>query len=294
MQSQLAAKTRGKHGNIEIDTCHGAFLLHRPPTESIALLSLYELCVVGEIFQLTVEHFERLDAMFEAAGRQLCLVLLGDPMQLPNVEGEPPDNSSKWKLCRKIALPQVHRCEDPVLGNKLDSLRMNDHTGQVGKAFVAHLCRGHKAGSGHHEPTALDVQKVLEEHPKTTFITCTRRGAAIINQHAVQVLFEEQGKRSVAEIAADYEDNQENFDAKSKVRQDRAPLANKIALYKGLRVILTKNLDKPKHFVNGMTCRVISYDAKSKAIIVETQTKQKLAIYPYTDTDVPIKAISYQ
>lgn len=96
---QLAAKARGKHKNIEIDTCHGAFLFHRPLTESIALLSLYQLCVVDEIFQLTVEHFERLHAMFQAAGRQLCLLLLGDPMQLPNVEGEPPDSSALWKFC---------------------------------------------------------------------------------------------------------------------------------------------------------------------------------------------------
>ena len=290
---QLAAKARGKHVNIEIDTCHGAFLPHRPLTEAIALLSLYDLCVVDEIFQLTVEHFERLHAMFEAAGRQLCLVLLGDPMQLPNVEGDPPDNSPKWQFAQKINLTQVHRCEDRVLGEKLARLRMNSHTGQAGQDFVAHLCRGHKAWSGHHEPTALGVQKVLENHPKTTFITCTRRGAAIINSHAVQVLFEEKDKRPVAEIEADYEDNQENFDAKSKLRQDRPPLPSRIALYKGLRVILTKNLDKQKHFVNGMTCRVISYDADSKAIIVETQTKQKLAIYPYTDKDVPVKSIVY-
>ena len=290
---QLAAKARGKHVNIEIDTCHGAFLLHRPLTESIALLSLYQLCVVDEIFQLTVEHFERLDAMFEAAGRQLCLVLLGDPMQLPNVEGEPPDRSAKWKLCRKITLTQVHRCDDPVLGKKLASLRINSHTGQAGKDFVAHLCRGRTAWSGHEEPTALDVQKVLENHPKTTFITCTRRGAAVINQHAVQVLFEDKDKRPLTEIPADYEDNAENFNDQSKLRQDQAPVPNRIQVYRGLRVVLTKNLDKQKHFVNGMSCRVISFDADSKAIIVETQTKQKLAIYPYTDKNVPVKAIVY-
>ena len=106
---QLAAKAREKHVNIEIDTRHGAFLLHRPLTEAIALLSLYDLCVVDEIFQLTVEHFERHHAMFEAAGRQLCLVLLGDPTQLPNVEGGPPDNSPKWQFAQKINLTQVHR-----------------------------------------------------------------------------------------------------------------------------------------------------------------------------------------
>lgn len=290
---QLAAKARGKHTNIEIDTCHGAFLFHRPLTESIALLSLYQLCVVDEIFQLTVEHFERLPAMFQAAGRQLCLVLLGDPMQLPNVEGEPPDSSALWKFCHKITLTQVHRCDDPVLGKKLASLRMNSQTGRAGKDFVAHLCRGHKAWSGHDEPTALDVKTVLVDYPDTTFITCARRGAAVINQHAVQVLFEEKGIRPLTEIPADYEDNAENFNDQSKLRQDQAPVPSRIQVYRGLRVVLTKNLDKQKHFVNGMSCRVISFDPDSKAIIVATQTKQKLAIYPYTDKNVPVKAIVY-
>lgn len=290
---QLAAKARGKHTNFEIDACHGAFLFHRPLTESIALLSLYQLCVVDEIFQLTVEHFERLRAMFQAAGRQLCLVLLGDPMQLPNVEGEPPDSSALWKFCHKITLTQVHRCDDPVLAKKLAALRMNSQTGRAGKDFVAHLCRGHKAWSGHDEPTSLDVKTVLVVHPDTTFITCTRRGAAVINQHAVQILFEEKDIGPLTDIPADYEDNAENFNDQSKLRQDQAPIPNRIQVYRGLRVVLTKNLDKQNHFVNGMSCRVISYDPDSKAIIVAMQTKQKLAIYPYTDKNVPVKPIVY-
>lgn len=185
------------------------------------------------------------------------------------------------------------RCDDPVLGKKLASLRMNSQTGHAGKDFVAHLCRGHKAWSGHNEPTSLDVKTVLVVHPDTTFITCTRRGAAVINQHAVQVLFEEKDIRPLTEIPADYEDNAENFNDQSKLRQDQPPVPSRIQVYRGLRVVLTKNLDKQKHFVNGMSCRVISFDPDSKAIIVATQTKQKLAIYPYTDKNVPVKAIRY-
>lgn len=109
----------------------------------------------------------------------------------------------------------------------------------------------------------------------------------------MQVLFEEKDIRPLTEIPADYEDNAENFNDQSKLRQDQAPVPSRIQVHRGLRVVLTKNLDKQKHFVNGMSCRVISFDPDSKAIIVATQTKQKLAIYPYTDKNVPVKAIVY-
>ena len=76
---QLAARMRVRHPEIQVDTCHGAFWLHRPRAEAVAALTEYDFVIVDEVFQLTCEHFDRIWEMFTAAGRAVCLLLLGDP-----------------------------------------------------------------------------------------------------------------------------------------------------------------------------------------------------------------------
>ncbi|CAJ1394494.1 unnamed protein product, partial [Effrenium voratum] len=51
-------------------------------------------------------------------------------------------------------------------------------------------------------------------------------------------------------------ENAENYDEHGKLREDRPPLAKDLAVYAGLRVVLTRNRDKENHFVNGMVAEV--------------------------------------
>ena len=126
---QLAARVRQRRPGIDVDTCHSAFLLHRPLQEALALLTVYDLAIVDEALQLSAEHFERLHEMWNAAGRCACLLLLGDPWQLPSVSGSSASASPKWPFCRHVHLHRIHRCRDEVLGNKLQKLRMNKPMG---------------------------------------------------------------------------------------------------------------------------------------------------------------------
>ncbi|MCR9258072.1 MAG: hypothetical protein NXI16_18485, partial [Alphaproteobacteria bacterium] len=57
-----------------------------------------------------------------------------------------------------------------------------------------------------------------------------------------------------------------------------------MAIYVGLRVVLTRNRDKQNHYVNGMVAEV-------EALM--TQTGRRLAVYPYTDADVPRGRVVY-
>ena len=57
-------------------------------------------------------------------------------------------------------------------------------------------------------------------------------------------------------------------------------------MYEGMKVFLTKNLNKRNDFVNGMSATVEAYDAKSQCLQVLTITGKRLAVHPYTD-DVP-------
>ncbi|CAE7216363.1 pif1, partial [Symbiodinium sp. CCMP2456] len=129
---QLAARVRQKHPTIHVDTCHGAFLFHRPLCEALPILSAYDLVIVDEALQLSTEHFGRLREMWLAAGRLPALLLLGDPWQLPNIDGEPADAHPSWRLNVCMTLHAVHRCKDETLARKLHTLRMSKFEGEAG------------------------------------------------------------------------------------------------------------------------------------------------------------------
>ena len=45
---QLASEIRALHPDVDVDTSHGAFLLHRPLQEAMAILTQYELVIIDE------------------------------------------------------------------------------------------------------------------------------------------------------------------------------------------------------------------------------------------------------
>ncbi|CAE7349184.1 pif1, partial [Symbiodinium sp. CCMP2592] len=285
---QLACRMRQRHPDVHVDTCAGAFLFYRPESETLALMAEYDVVVIDEALQLSAEEYGRLDAMFCATGKQLLLLLMGDDCQLPSIHPQRACDHDKWRLTHVVTLTEVRRCKCAVLQAKLDFLRHHKPLGQEGKRFVNRLCYQHKAWTGHDEPTSLDIDSVFKRTGgKTTFVTCTKRGAASINALAVQVLFSNRKQQLLAEIPGDYDDNEENFDEYGNLRRDRAPLPNPVQLYRGLRVVLTRNQDKENHYVNGMVATVEGYFPTTGCLRVRTQTGKRLAIYRYTDTDVP-------
>lgn len=72
---QLASRMRDTFGaSVDIDTCHGAFLLHRPETEVTAVMHAYDIVFVDEFPQLSVEQFDRVHRMWCATGRGTLLI----------------------------------------------------------------------------------------------------------------------------------------------------------------------------------------------------------------------------
>ena len=291
---QLACRMRQRHPDIHVDTCAGALLLYRPLSETIAILTEYDMVVIDEAWQLSAEAFGRIHSMFLAAGKQLLLLLMGDDWQLPSIDPERVSDHPQWRFTYTVTLRQVVRCKDPVLQEKLDLLRHHKPTGAEGKKFVNKLCHKHKAWTGHHEPTALDIEKVLRDTGgETTFVTCTKAGAAWINACAVQVLFHNRKKPRLAEVPGGYEDWPENYTEQGALRTDRPPVPSQMALYRGMRIILTKNLNKQAHYVNGMVAEVESFDPATGCLQVVTQSGKRLPIYRYTDTGVPKGKVTY-
>eukprot|EP00971_Amphidinium_carterae_P022717 448008-Amphidinium_carterae.3 len=120
-----------------------------------------------------------------------------------------------WAHAAELGASSIWRQDqagDPLLA-KLHFLKKNKPMGTEGQKFIRDLCRNHKAWSGHHQPTNLDIQDLLRKtENKTTIITCTKRAAALVNRFAVELLFEVIGADIMGEVPTDYEGNQDNYD----------------------------------------------------------------------------------
>ena len=279
---QQAARVRGRFPDCDVDTCSGAFGLWQSSQDALHLLDLlatYDLVVVDEVSQLSKHDFNRILKLWDAASRMPALVFIGDFHQLPGVEPTKAKDSARWRHVYKVELWQMWRCQDAALNAKLRLLRLNQPTEQQ----LRDICRGHKAWSQKNEPEAYDMLRLHREHPDTVVATCTRRAAALVNRLSTQVLFSDRGKKALGTVEADWEANLANYLLDGKLRSDRPPLPQPLALFAGLKVHLTRNLDKPGDFVNGMAAVVQSFHQPSGCLRVLTETGRHLAVYPVTE-----------
>ena len=113
-------------------------------------------------------------------------------------------------------------------------------------------------------------------------MTCTKKAAKQINDVAVEAIL---SHRKVWDtIPADFEANPANYTDRGELRRDGDALQTEpVGLRKGLRLHLTRNLDKENDFVNGMECTVLAWHADLQCLRVRTCTGKTLVIYSYTE-----------
>ena len=275
---QLACKMRALHPDIDVDTCHDAFLLHRPPAEGVAIVTQYDLVIAHEVSMVTAEHYERVVEMWRAADKVPCLTLLGDFWQLPIVDKEtrPCRESAAWNtFVKTIDFYEQVRCKDSTLQAKLDELR----TAVPCQRPLSKIFRGHRAWTTA-EPTEWDILTLLRDKRNDTVITtCTRKGAALVNRLALQVLFQDRHRQAFGTLPLDYESNEEYYANDGSLLKDRRPKPSFTKLYKDMRVYLTSNVEKENDFVIGMSATVQDYDFESGCVEVLTQTGKRLSVY---------------
>ena len=233
----------------------------------------------GQVSMLTAPHFERILAMWKYADQLPCLVLLGDFWQLPVVEKGVArcDASQAWlPHVRTINFHEQVRCKCPKLQKKLTILR--DAQPSM-KQLKKKILRGHRAWTTN-DPTAYDFLELFRKHDDTIVVTCSRQACAKANAVAMEAFFEHRRKRPIGNILFDYEANLENYEENGKGLKKIGPLKGAPTdVYKGMRIFLTKNLDKENDFVNGMSATIEDYDESSKCLQVLTRTQQRLAVH---------------
>jgi hypothetical protein len=297
--ARLAAVYRGKFPDLDVDTVHGAFGLFRNEADTLDFMNMYDLIILEEIGQLSAPIFDRIMRLWDAAGQRPFLVFVGDFAQLKGVDPTRAFQSHRWREVEVIELETMRRCECEILRWKLELLRHRKPTiselrrilaGHKAPARQRHLPLGSDTShSGRHvplgnvtartrmvaDPTAAEIAEIFQETPNTMFVTISRRAAAAVNRMARDHFV--QGAEVLGEFPGDPEANVDNYAGSSQVGW--APC--RLRVFKGLRVSLTKNLNKKMDFVNGMGATVVG--ASRRGVRVVTDTRRFLVIFPWTD-----------
>ena len=73
----LATRYRSRHPDLDIDTVHGMFALHKDELSTADIMKIYDLIIIDEIGQLPVWIFDRLLRLWDAADRRPAIVFVG-------------------------------------------------------------------------------------------------------------------------------------------------------------------------------------------------------------------------
>ena len=115
------------------------------------------------------------------------------------------------------------------------------------------------------------------ERPDTTFVTISRPRCAWVNKIAVQTLFAE--SQPLTWVDGDPESNPDNFRGVYQV----SSIPMRVPVFKGMRVTLTRNINKHVDYVNGQGATVLG--AHALGVRVRTDTGYIVMVYPWTDDD---------
>lgn len=285
--AQLAARMKDKlPAEVVVETCHAAFGLDMDLSECGYNLAAYGLVIVDEFSQLQAQHLHHLNTLRANVSNCVAMGLVGDPFQCAGFGSERIWATPLWKSATvQTHLHQVYRCKDPDFQKILSALRTaKPHsTNRGGALTVPRIMAGRRAWRGHW-PQESDLARLLRKHPDTTFMAISRRGTAHLATLAMRVLFA--NAAPIATLKGDVESNPDNYtdDGALKAIRDLEPWS--IACFVGMKVFFTKNVDKDRDFVNGMQATIESFNHRSKALIVVTQTGHRVPVRPWTDTQL--------
>ena len=288
-----ASRARETFGDaVDIDTFHAALGDGSDPHAG-DLLSSYALVMVDECFLLDERLFLHLRDLQNKAKRVPCVVLAGDKHQMGSPGGMPCFMCPQWKVCTsRTALEYdsnyTQRSSDKDFIKLLNRLRLEKPKMRGGDYSVAQIVAGHKAWKGD-KPTAKAVRalyKRLEKAGKTTTVLAVSREAVQkFNELAVAAFFSDE--HYLGFVDGDVESNPDNYNQKTrKLLPEKYLRPMKLRLYRGMRVTITKNVNKEIGYNNGMQCIVEDYDPASGGVRLIPNCGGRITSYMWTDKDL--------
>lgn len=166
------------------------------------------------------------------------IVMLGDPTQLPSPGRRDIFGTHLWRTFTILVLREIKRCRDPVLGNVLTKVRMDEEVVDVLSNLV--------------QPPDIDNIEL----DKTVVICSTRNECSDINDKCIKNVIGEETEYEA--LDTDHHGHPLREADRERVQRYRERLPDKLVLKVGAHVILRRNLNIDGGWVNGTLAMITS------------------------------------
>ncbi len=253
--------------NVHCETLHSLFHFSDNESEcryNWAICSL-DVILIDEISQVSVKLFQHIILTLNKLLRRPLVLLCGDFSQqqpLATVKGvtRQVDNISKNKeimnLCTSLQLYEQFRCLDKKLAKFLDIIR--ERPPQVSELEDINMNRVFFDDTD--QVSMNDLYLKLKDYPQHLVLSFTRHSASVVNSVIIENTF---SSKPLAEFKLD--DNET------------------YPIFKGMKLLLTRNINKSLGFVNGQFVNVVN--AQRSTLIVKTSNNTILTVHPVTSLD---------
>ena len=261
---------------ITIETIHSAFQVTREKDKQYnppGRLRQYDLIILDEVSQIDAEVWQCLQIALSELSPCPFVVFVGDFQQLQPIHGE---HVLYQNLCREEQAGRLHKIElqqhaaarstDPAMLEFLAHARVH----QPSRRTLENFFRGRRLP----QDAQQAVQRAWEIEQRTgrqfTFLTVTNRGAQALNLERLRAEFPEAAARV------------DNFQG---VVGDPAAEAGILSLEVGMRVRLTRNVDKDRGFVNG-NVGIIAKVLSPEVFVLQSLQGTRILVHPVRDNGV--------
>ena len=227
---------------------------------------------------LVVDEFSMLDATLFRTMEGLCrryakkgsskhpwggrhVILLGDPAQLPAVSSRDVFGTDLWKTFSVLLLREVKRAKDPQLQSLLEKVRVGVYDEEV-ESILCSRCEKE------------DIAKV---DLNATVIICSKREEC---RHFNTVCLELLEGSGMHYEAVDTDHNGMPLRASDEKRLERVSdrLPDKLHLKVGARVVLRRNVNIERGWVNGTIAQVVSLAQNCIVLCQVDKPKERLPL----------------
>ena len=258
---------------IAIETVHSAFKVTRKRDEQYnppGRLRHYDLIILDEVSQIDQEVWRCLQTALAELHPCPFVVFVGDFQQLQPVHGEHALYQDLRKeeaagRLRKITLQQhaAARSTDPGMLAFLTHARVH----QPSRPTLENFFAGRRLSRDLQAAVAKARSIEAETGRQFTFLTVTNKGAQALN---------------LERLRAEFPDAASKIDNFQGVRGDPNADAGIMVIQPGMRVRLTRNLDKERGFVNG-NIGIVSKVIRPDVFIIDTLQGMRILVHPIQD-----------
>ncbi|OLP86649.1 Ubiquitin carboxyl-terminal hydrolase 26 [Symbiodinium microadriaticum] len=258
--------------NLTMETLHASFRVTRTADEQYippGRLRCYDLIIFDEISQIDAHVWRTLQTALAELHPQPFVVFVGDFQQLQPILGAHQLQIDLERQAAAAQLPTIElqphagaRSTDPVMLNFLNEVRI----GQPSRATLQRFFVGRIFSK---DPAVAARQaRAFEEETRQqfTFLTVTNRGAYSMNMKCLRL---------------DFPDVAAALDAGRGYPADASSGQERILVEVGMRLRLTRNMDKDRGFVNGNLGTVVT-KLRPDVFVVKSLQDVLILVHPVT------------